>query len=95
MATAVGYWLLSQRPDDAGLAAALAAAAHWQAGRVTASGEIDTTGSTRVRPGGERFLGREKDVDVAHTIEALALAAAVTGDAHLAEAAHRAWRHYR
>lgn len=55
-------------------------AVSWQASRISPEGEISTEGNTRVRPGGETFLGREKDIDVKHTLEALIFAALVSGN---------------
>ncbi|NGP88036.1 hypothetical protein [Fodinibius halophilus] len=50
------------------LARRLACATKWQESRILASGEISTDGNTRVYPGGESFLGTEKEVDVEKTI---------------------------
>ncbi|MGL1889377.1 MAG: hypothetical protein OCD76_22875 [Reichenbachiella sp.] len=49
---------------------ALSCATHWQKSRVISTGEISTEGNTRVYPGGENFLGKEKEVDVKKTIQA-------------------------
>ncbi len=57
-------------------------AIQWQKTRVSNSGEVLTEGNTRVRPGksGEHFLGKEKDVDIGHVVEALALASHVLAE---------------
>jgi len=59
-------------------------AIRWQSEQVLGSGEVSTEGNTRVRPGksGESFLGREKDVDVAHVVEAFTLASQVLSTCH-------------
>ncbi|GAA0871056.1 hypothetical protein GCM10009117_02010 [Gangjinia marincola] len=45
-------------------------AAQWQSSRILPTGEITTEGNTRVYPGGEEFLGNEKQVDVIKSIKA-------------------------
>jgi hypothetical protein len=95
VACAVGFRLLALDPDNQALADALVRAMAWQRQHILASGEISTQGNTRVRPGGETFLGAAKGMDVAHTVEALALAAAFTGDDAWNEVAHRVVSHYR
>jgi hypothetical protein len=50
------------------LGAALLRAAKWQITRIAESGEIITTGNTRVFPGGEEFLGEEKSVAASDTV---------------------------
>lgn len=54
----------------------------WQKGRILSSGNVLTEGNARVRPGnsGESFLGREKDVDVGHVVEAFMLASMTFSD---------------
>lgn len=93
VACAVGYRVLALDPGNLALSRSLARAISWQASRVASSGQISTEGNTRVRPGGESFLGRAKDVDVPHTVESLMLASAYANDAHLARKARRvvAW----
>jgi len=66
--------------DSASLRTSALRAIDWQCRRIAESGEISMEGNTRVRPGGESFLNREKDVDVGNTLEALALAATVEDD---------------
>ncbi|TDF41991.1 hypothetical protein EYS14_03895 [Alteromonadaceae bacterium M269] len=50
---------------------------NWQITRLLPTGEISKEGNTRVKGNGEgeAFLGRTKDVDVGHTVEALLYAA--------------------
>lgn len=95
VASAVGYRLLALDPGNAALAEALDAAMQWQRRHILASGEISTQGNTRVRPGGESFLGAPKGVDAAHVVEALVLAAAHSGDDAWNELARRVASHYR
>lgn len=76
VATALALRLLMLEYRNEKLEPICLKAISWQKGRILASGEISTEGNSRVRPGksGESFLGREKDVDVGHTLEALMLA---------------------
>jgi len=71
-------------------------AIRWQSERVFDSGEVSTEGNTRVRPGksGESFLGREKDVDVGHVVEAFMLASQVLSDQTLDKLAMSVVRFY-
>lgn len=63
----VGFNLYSILPNDLSLKNklwdCLSCAADWQKSRVLESGEISTKGNVRVYPGGESFLGQEKQVD--------------------------------
>ncbi|MBD2768867.1 hypothetical protein IC235_13315 [Hymenobacter sp. BT664] len=63
---ALGFRLLTLLPATEPLRAdlwnSLSCGTNWQASRVLASGEISTQGNTRVYPGGEAFLGTEKQV---------------------------------
>ncbi len=74
VACAVGYRLLLCDPANEPLQNALKHAIVWQKSKVLDSGEISTEGNHRVRPGGESFLGTEKQVDVMHSVEAFILA---------------------
>lgn len=47
---------------------AISCATDWQKLRILMTGEISTEGNTRVFPGGESFLGNEKEVDVLKTV---------------------------
>lgn len=66
VALAQGFRLLAllpaSEPFRSELWNSLACAADWQTSRVQASGEISTQGNTRVYPGGETFLGAEKQM---------------------------------
>ncbi|MEM1441408.1 MAG: hypothetical protein AAGF67_03645 [Verrucomicrobiota bacterium] len=66
----------------------------WQTTRISPEGEISTEGNTRVRPGGEAFLGKEKDVDVGHSLEALIFASALSGDQELLATARKVLSFY-
>lgn len=57
----------------------LVRAATWQETRILATGEISTEGNTRVYPGGESFLGQEKEVDAEKTIKAFYYFSVLTG----------------
>ena len=76
VATALALRLLMLDYHSEKLESICSEAISWQESRILASGEISTEGNSRVRPGksGESFLGRKKDVDVGHTVEALMLA---------------------
>lgn len=76
VATALAIRLLMLEHRNDKLESICLRAIRWQKDRIFTSGEISTEGNSRVRPGksGESFLGREKDVDVGHTVEALMLA---------------------
>ena len=67
----------------------------WQRSRVLPTGEITMAGNARVHPGGESFLGKEKRVDVAHSVEAFVLASSVARDAALERTARRVIEFYR
>ena len=70
-------------------------AAAWQQSRVLANGEISTTDNTRVFPGGEEFLGREKDVDVLSTLKSFYYVAALIEDEDYADIAGQIRRFYQ
>lgn len=96
VATALAFRLLMLNCHDHNLEPICLNAIRWQKGRVLATGEISTKGNTRVRPGdsGESFLGREKDVDVGHTVEALMLASQYFSDPASKEIATRIVKYY-
>ncbi len=56
------------------------AAAAWECGRVLPSGEVSTFGNSRVFPGGEKFLGSEKNMAALSVAQCLYAAGAVFGD---------------
>ncbi len=77
------------------LAAAGSCAMNWQKTRILPSGEVSTEGNTRVFPGGEEFLGEEKDVDVIKTVKACFYLAALTDDESYALLANRIIAYYQ
>lgn len=72
----------------------LACAADWQAARVLASGEISTQGNTRVYPGGETFLGAEKQVAWTSTLLAFWSLHLLSGQARYRELAQQLVAYY-
>ena len=96
VATALCYRLLLLGHPHPALPDRCQAALNWQQSRVLPSGEISTTGNSRVnsRGQGESFMGRKKDVDVGHTTEALMLAALYHKDASLIIQARQILSHY-
>lgn len=67
----------------------------WQLTRIASDGEILTAGNARVHSRGEAFLGRTKDVDVGHTLEALAIASVNQNQTSYVQIAERVYNHYR
>ena len=82
---------------DDDLAAISTNAIRWQQQRVLRSGEISTVGNSRVNStdGGESFLGRKKDVDAGHTVEAFTLAAHYLNDSAYIDLAQQIVGFYR
>ena len=76
VAVALGLRLLMMGYEKDQLDTVCQKAIMWQRDKISDTGEIITVGNTRVNPhgGGESFLGRVKDVDVGHTVEAFLLA---------------------
>ena len=76
VAIKLGFELLTLSPNDSNqtikeeLEQAVTCATHWQKSRILPNGAISTDGNTRVFPGGEDFLGNEKQVDVVKTLKA-------------------------
>lgn len=64
----------------------------WELARILPSGEVSTAENTRVRPGGESFLGHEKRVNYGEVVLALLYYSASTGDTEAADAAARAFK---
>ncbi len=79
VATALAFRLLMIEPSES-LEEICENAIQWQISRITERGEILTEGNTRVHPGGEKFLGAEKTLDVAYTLEALSLSSLHSGN---------------
>ncbi|MEM9644455.1 MAG: hypothetical protein AAF989_05640 [Planctomycetota bacterium] len=68
----------------------------WQVTRIRDDGMILTAGNTRVNEvGGESFLGRKKDVDVAHTVEALLFHSVAADRSESVQRARAVVNHYR
>lgn len=64
----------------------------WELARILPTGEVSTAENTRVRPGGESFLGHEKSVNYGEVVLALLYYSASTGDTEAADAAARAFK---
>lgn len=96
VATATALHLVAMGYHQHGLEAVAGGAIHWQAGRIAGSGEIRTQGNARVNPlaAGESFMGRKKDVDVAHSVEAFMLSAMVLGNTAHHQLARQVLKHY-
>lgn len=71
----VGFNLYSLLPDSEPIKPnvweCLSCASDWQKSRILPSGEISSEENTRVYPGGESFLGNEKDIDWVDTMVGL------------------------
>ena len=67
----------------------------WELARILPTGEVSTAENTRVRPGGESFLGHEKTVNYSEVVLALLYYSARTGDREAADAAARAYKYGR
>jgi hypothetical protein len=84
VSTRLGLVLLAILPKDspqyAPVQKALGCAIPWQAARVNSSGEISLQGNTRVFPGGEQFLGEEKQVAWIDTLLTFYFTAAFSAD---------------
>jgi hypothetical protein len=96
VATALGFRLVLMGYGDDHLDAVCRKAVRWQRTRVAETGEIITRGNSRVDPDGqgESFLGRTKDIDVAHTVEAFMLASLQMDDTEYQDLARRVLAHY-
>ncbi len=62
------------------LASAVTKSLIWQASRILPSGEVSTEGNSRVRPGGESFLGKEKSVNAIEVFYAFQYGAVITAN---------------
>lgn len=67
----------------------ISCATRWQSSRILPTGEISSEGNTRVYPGGEDFLGSEKEIDVEKTIRALFYFGSMTDDPYFTELANK------
>jgi hypothetical protein len=79
---------------DPKLEAAIGKVMQWELARIDARGEVRTEGNSRVRPGGEKFMGSEKQVNVGEVLLALLYYHIRTGDADTVAAARRVREHY-
>jgi hypothetical protein len=91
VALRLGFSLLALLPPDDAmakeLAQCLACAVQWQVGRIDNDGEISLDGNTRVYPGGEEFLGDEKQIAWVDTVVSLYFAFALSRDETFSKAA--------
>jgi hypothetical protein len=67
----------------------------WQKNFFLPGGELSTTGNTRIRAGGERFLGRKKTVDYVPLIIAFNYYSKLSGDPSAQALANRTFAFYR
>lgn len=81
-------------PDER-VAAAIDKGVKWELGKIGPDGSISTEDNTRVRPGGEQFMGNEKQVNVGEACLALLYYHARTGDAAALAAARRIYDRHR
>ncbi len=89
------YSLLdASEPIRAPLWDCLSCAVDWQKSRVLESGEISTEGNSRVYPGGEDFLGQEKQVDALKTIIGFFVMGYYSGDSGYIQLAHKVIEYY-
>jgi hypothetical protein len=79
---------------DLKLDAAICKGMKWELARIAPDGTIRTEGNTRVRPGGEKFMGAEKQVNVGEVTLALLYFHLRTSDADALIAAQRIREHY-
>ena len=79
---------------DPKLEAAIRQGMKWELTRIAADGTVSTEGNTRVHPGGEKFMGTEKQVNVGELTLALLYFHLRTGDAEALAAARRISEHY-
>jgi hypothetical protein len=87
----LGLILLGIIPVQDGMYAplqkALSCGVQWQASRVLPSGEISLEGNTRVYPGGEKFLGAEKEIAWIDTLLAFYFTAAISSSSEYTQLA--------
>ena len=79
---------------DPKLEAAIRQGMKWELTRIAADGTVSTASNTRVHPGGEKFMGAEKQVNVGELTLALLYYHLRTGDAEALAAARRISEHY-
>lgn len=73
---------------------AIICCASWQASRILPTGEINTEGNTRVYPGGEDFLGEEKQVAWIDTLLSFYFMSYLTGQSTYLNLAERIKSYY-
>ena len=66
----------------------------WELTRIASDGTVTTEGNTRVHPGGEKFIGTEKQVNVGEITLALLYFHLRTGDTDALAAAQRIREHF-
>lgn len=79
---------------DPKLEAAIRKGLKWELTRIAPDGTVSTAGNTRVHPGGEKFMGIEKQVNVGEITLAFLYFHIRTGDADALAAAQRIREHY-
>jgi len=79
---------------DSKLETAIRQGMKWELTRIAPDGTVSTEGNTRVHPGGEKFMGTEKQVNVGEILLALLYFHVRTGDADALTAAQRVREHY-
>ena len=79
---------------DPKLEAAIRKGMKWELTRIAPDGTVSTEGNTRVHPGGEKFMGTEKQVNVYEITLALLYFHIRTGDADALAASQRMRDHY-
>ncbi|MEO0468220.1 MAG: hypothetical protein AAF206_01270 [Bacteroidota bacterium] len=73
----------------------ITAATNWQISRIQSDGRISQAGNTRVFPGGERFLGMEKQIDYAQTVKALHYFSSFTASPELVDLGEKVLAFYQ
>ncbi len=76
------------------LESAIISATKWQISRIGDDGEISSEGNTRVFPGGELFIGEEKNIDYAKTVKALLYFGLLTASDGVVNMADQVLHHY-
>jgi len=72
---------------------AIAKGVQWEINRIGADGAVSTEGNTRVHPGGEKYMGHEKQVNIGEISLALLYYHERTGDAEALAAIERLHRY--
>ena len=76
-------------PFRAKILSAVVKGARWELTKILPTGEVSTKDNTRVKPGGESFLGTQKTVSIPDVVRGLAYAGALSGDLRFWEASQR------